>query len=153
MAKQLSDLASDLRAGLQLGMEKATHDLVIGLKQRGPYWTGDFEAAWRVEPGQKLLPSNQLEGDVNFEKPNGRQVTDVVIPLTEVEQGYTIYNNMVYADIAMDLEPSPDGKYRHERPRSTAERDWFERYMLGGEADRTLAAGMKQGMGLAGFNR
>jgi hypothetical protein len=156
MVKQLSDLAKDLRAGLELGLEKATHDLVIELKERGPYWTGDFEAAWRVVPGQKLMASNQAGTslrDVNFEEPNSRTTTAVAVPLPEIEQGYTVYNDMVYADIAMDLEPSPDGKYRHERANSTADRDWFENYLLGGVADRTLALGMKQGMGLAGFRR
>ena len=153
MAKQLSDLAKDLRAGLELGLEKATQDLVTELKDIGPYWTGEFEAAWRVVPGQQLRQSTQEEGPVDFDRPNARQLTPVSVPLTTLEQGYTIYNDMEYADKAMDLEPGPDGVYRGERPRETSKtgRDWFERYILGGESSKTLGAGIKEGMGLAGF--
>lgn len=153
MAKQLSDLITDLRAGLELGLEKTTHDLVRGLKEHGPYWTGDFEAGWKVEPGQRLMPSTKQEGPVDFDRPNPRTTTPVTVPLTDLEQGYTVYNEMTYGDIAMDLEPSADGKYRHEHPRSTADANWFERYLLGGEADRVMAQGMKQGMRLAGLSR
>jgi hypothetical protein len=153
MAKQLSDLAKDLRAGLELGLEKATHDLVMDMKDIGPYWTGEFEAAWEVVPGQQLRQSTKVEGPVDFDGPDARQLTPVSVPMTTLEEGYTIYNEMEYADKAMDIEPGPDGVYRGERPRETSKtgRDWFERYILGGESSKTLGAGMKQGMGLAGF--
>ncbi|MFZ9260924.1 MAG: hypothetical protein ACO23G_10855 [Limnohabitans sp.] len=156
MAKQLSDLAKDLRAGLELGLEKATHDLVMEMKDIGPYWTGEFEAAWEVVPGQQLRQSTKAGmsvRDVDFDGPAARQVTAVSVPLTTLEAGYTIYNDMEYADKAMDLEPGPDGVYRGERPRETSKtgRDWFERFILGGEAYDVLGNGVEAGLRIAGF--
>lgn len=153
MAKQLSDLAKDLRAGLELGLEKATHDLVMEMKDIGPYWTGEFEEAWRVVPGQQSPQSTKAEGPVDFDRPNARQVTPVSVPLTTLEAGYTIYNDMEYADKAMDLEPGPDGVYRGERPRETSKtgRDWFERFIFSGEVYDVLGNGVEAGLRIAGF--
>ena len=95
-------------------------------------------------------PWSQIEAG-----PAARQVTPAIIPPADERNpiGYTIGNEMEYASIAMDHEPGDDGNYRGERPRATAERDWFDKYMLNGEATRTVAAATKKGMGLAGFNR
>jgi hypothetical protein len=135
--KPLSQLSSDLRSGLALGMEIAARNITMELKRRGPYWTGQFEAAWEVAAGQMRIDSNL-----------GDQAT-----WDQILLGYTIGNLMEYADIALDLEPGDDGRYRHERARATAEADWFARYILGGEGSATLGLSVKQGMRLAGFTR
>ena len=169
--KPLSQLSSDLRSGLALGMELAARDITLELKRRGPYWTGQFEAAWEVAAGQVRIDSN-LGDQATWEQikngPLSRQVTPVFVPpADESLRGYTIGNLMEYADIAMDLEPGFDGRYRWERPRATAVgdgkkdddgnltggRDWFARYILGGDGTQTLAFSVKQGMRLAGFTR
>ena len=155
--KPLSQLSSDLRSGLALGMELAARDITLELKRRGPYWTGQFEAAWEVAAGQVRIEGS-IKDSSTWEQvqsgPKERQVTAVFIPpADESLRGYTIGNLMEYADIAMDLEPGDDGNYRHQRARATAEADWFPRYILGGEGTRTLAFSVKQGMRLAGFTR
>ena len=155
--KPLSQLSSDLRSGLALGMEMAARNITMELKQRGPYWTGQFEAAWEVAAGQVRLDSN-LGDQATWEQikngPKARQVTPVFVPPADERLlGYTIGNLMEYADVALDHVPGEDGRYRHERARATAEADWFDRYILGGEGSTTLAFSVKQGMRFAGFTR
>ncbi len=154
--KKLSQLIPDLRGGLQLSLELAARNTTVELKQRGPYWSGDFEAAWEVHLGQVRIPSDKEEG-LWQEKPSPRQLTPVVIPVDDTDslRGYTIANRMEYADIAMDLVPGDNGLYRGERPNQTARdgKDWFERYMFGGEGDRVVGRAIQQGMGMAGFTR
>ena len=155
--KPLSQLSSDLRSGLALGMELAARDITMDLKRRGPYWTGQFEAAWEVAAGQVRIDSN-LDDQATWKQikdgPLSRQVTPVFVPpADESLRGYTIGNLMEYANIAMDLEPGGDGRYRHQRARATAKADWFTSYILGGESTRTLAFSVKRGMSLAGFTR
>jgi hypothetical protein len=157
-SKKLSQLIPDLRSGLQLSLEMAARDTTMKLKEIGPYWSGDFEAAWVVELGQTLIESDRPE-----EIPEGgirtsaepRKVTPVNIPLddTDALRGYTIGNKMEYADQAMDLVPGTDDVYRGDRERATAPKDWFENYLLGGQAQYVIAGSLKKGMGLAGFDR
>ena len=155
--KPLTQLTSDVRAGLALSLELAARNITTELKQRGPYWTGQFEAAWEVAAGQVRIESN-LEDQATWEQikkgPKSREITPVFVPPADENLlGYTIGNLMEYADIAMDLEPGFDERYRHQRARSTAEADWFERYILGGDGSATLGVSVKQGMRFAGFTR
>ena len=109
--KPLSQLSSDLRSGLALGMELAARDITLELKRRGPYWTGQFEAAWEVAAGQVAIEgnlkdsSNQEERDTEPLNKKGQHPTTPVFvpPADESLRGYTIGNLMEYAKIAMDL--------------------------------------------------
>jgi len=156
--KTLNELVGDLKAGLSLASERVAEEITLELKRRGPYYTGDFEKAWVVRSGQVRvmsdLPGRSLEEDIGRQ---ARQVTPVTVPPADDRMlGYTIANRMEYADIAMDLEPSPrDGNYRYERfgADTRAIAGWFELYMLGGEGSRTIATATKDAMGLAGFRR
>jgi hypothetical protein len=154
--KKLDRLIPDLRGGLQLSLEMAARDTTTELKERGPYWSGDFEAAWEVHLGQVRVPSDKEEGPL-LDKPAPRQVTPFVVPIDDTDslRGYTISNRMEYADKAMDLEPGDDGVYRGDRKNQTAQdgKDWFERYMLGGAGSQVLGRAVKQAMGVAGFKR
>ena len=156
-SKKLSQLIPDLRSGLQLSLELTAHDTTMALKSLGPYWTGDFEAAWEVQlgqtriesdrPGQKGLPERKPKTD-------DWTPTPVSVPLDDTDslKGYTIGNKMEYADQAMDLVPGPDNVYRGDRERRTARKDWFERYLLNGMAKRVIREATRKGMGLAGFD-
>lgn len=157
--KDLSQLVPDLTLGLSLATEVAASELTRELKGRGPYWTSQFYENWVVEPGQRLIPSDKRDESTWEEvqkgprqKP-GNPEPAYVPPVDGSLRGYTIANRMEYADVAMDHEPGSDGEYRHQRARSTAEANWFDRYLMGGEADRTLQKATKQAMGIAGFNR
>ena len=157
MAKPLSQLGKDIQAGLELGLEKAAHDITYQLKDQGPYWTGEFEQAWVVKTGQGPIASNKagVPLDEVPEDPLQRpaEPSPTAVPLPDLKKGYAIGNEMDYADIAMDLVPGADGTYRGERPRETSKtgRDWFERYVLGGGMKQTVAGAMKDGFGVAGF--
>lgn len=157
-AKPLGQMLPDIRAGLALSTEIAARNITMDLKARGPYWTGEFEESWVVQPGQVQIESSKPETST-WEQikagPAARKVTPVVVsPADEtVLAGYTIGNEIEYADIAMDLIPGDDDRYRGERPRATAELDWFEKYTRGGAMQATLGKAVKQGMGFAGFTR
>ena len=108
-------------------------EIVTDLKKEGPYWTGEFEEAWVVLPGDKRVPADKqsaltkrekLDGWESGEFPLGRRITDTPIP-----QGVTtltIGNRMKYRNIAMDLEPG-----RTPKTGNTAEPDWFVKYAQG----------------------
>ena len=155
--KPLSQLGQDLRSGLALSTELVARNVTLELKQRGPYWTGQFEKAWEVEVGQ--VPSGSILRDAATMKeiddgPKPRQITPVFVPPADDRLvGYTISNLMEYAAIAMDLKPGDDGMLRHQRPRATAEADWFENYLGGGAVNQTIASATRQAMGMAGFKR
>jgi hypothetical protein len=153
--KKLDRLIPDLRGGLQLALEMAAHDTTMQLKEKGPYWSGDFEAAWEVRLGQVLIESDRPEQGELLESAAPRKITPVAVPLDDTDslKGYTIGNRMEYADQAMDLVPGTDDVYRGDRERATAPKDWFENYLLGGEAQRVTGEAVKKAMGLAGFDR
>lgn len=150
--KSLNQLVPDLRAGLQLSLELTARNTTMELKQRGPYWSGDFEASWVVEPGQVAITADRTT-DYLQEDPSPRQITPVTVPVDDTDslRGYTIGNRMEYREIAMDLQPGDDGRIRGDRTRATAPKDWFTSFMLGGESWRVIGNSLKQGMGLAGF--
>ena len=149
-SKPLGQLGQDLRGALELGIETTTHTMVNELKKRGPYYTGDFEAAWVVEQGRQLIASNRQRTGTD-PKPRPSGPTAFSVPLPEIEKGYTVANEMEYADIAMDLEPGADDQYRYERFGATAGRDWFERYMLGGDLSKDIENSVTEGFRIAGF--
>ena len=151
-SKPLGQLGQDLRGALELGIETTTHTMVNELKKRGPYYSGDFEAAWVVEPGQKRIASTRQEKPIPSTKgKKTRQVTPVSVPLPALEKGYTVGNEMEYADIAMDLKPNEFGQFRHEYGDQEVGKDWFERYMLGGDLSKDIENSVTEGFRIAGF--
>ena len=135
--RPLENLATDLLAFTGLATEQFTQQLVEGLQIQGPYWDGDFEAAWEVKLGDTPIPEDRPKepnpdgGD--DAKPRPPNPTPVAIPHQPlVPVGYTVGNRMDYAAIATDLEPDTSSRYRKERPGRTAQPDWFENLVNGG---------------------
>ena len=152
--RPLSQLTQDLRSGLSLATERVAYEITTELKKRGPYWSGDFEENWVVEAGMTQItqdvPSRSRRDVPEALDP---QVTPPQVPPADDRLlGYTIGNRMEYADVAMDHVPGPEG-YRWERAGSSAERDWFDRYLGGGEADKTIGNAVNETLRLAGFRR
>ncbi len=156
-SKKLSQLVPDLRSGLQFALELTAHDTTMELKRRGPYWTGEFEAAWEVQLGQVPIPEDQKGGPWEGDNKKERKVTPAFVPPDDTNslKGYTIGNLMEYTPQATDLAPGTDGVIRGDRERATAPggKDWFTTYLQNGQAHRIIGNATKKGMGLAGFDR
>jgi hypothetical protein len=132
--------------------EKAAEDITRQLKIKGPYWTGEFEQNWEVVLGDTEIPAieqrrgSDFPSDIIKAGPQPRQLTPLragvdfpIIPKGTKKPKYTIDNRMAYRDIAKDLIPTPDGRYRGDYPRATAPRDWYVNYTQGGGLATTLA--------------
>ena len=157
MRRPLGQLASDLRSGMSLATERVAYEVTRELIELSPEWTGEFRDNWVVKAGQVRIEADK---EASYPRPDrgDRPMTwsttpTPVVPIADDSlRGYTIGNRMEYADIAMDLMPAPDG-YRWEREGASARRDWFERYILGRDAQQTIATATRQAMRTAGFVR
>jgi len=145
--RPLSQASSDLMKAFSEGMEEIARNVTADLKQKGPYWSGQFYDLWVVEAGDVDIPKNipTVERPVRKSprrKPDG--VPQVTVPRTTLEQGYTIGNRANYALYAMDLLPSPTGRRSPSFSRMdgtpvqiTAPQYWFDTYM-NAEAGKTV---------------
>jgi hypothetical protein len=129
--RPLEELTTDLLTFVGLATEKFTEGLVEGLQIQGPYWDGDFEAAWEVKLGNTPIPEDRPKepnpdgGD--DAQPRPESLTPVAIPYQpRIPVGYTVGNRMDYTPIATDLQPDTSDRYRKDRPGRTAQPDWFE---------------------------
>jgi len=121
--------------------EQAAKDIITDLKILGPYWTGEFEAAWVAIPGATKQVPARLDSQFTIEErlsiePKARKITEPkVAPLRGTGlNSYSIGNLMKYRDIALDLKP---GRYS-ESKRNTADQDWYVGYINGGLLAQTL---------------
>lgn len=114
--------------------ENAARDIVIDLKIEGPYWTGEFEKNWVVKRGavggSASKPSSYSLAEGLPERKE-RTITDITIPKAtgRGDITYTIYNQMDYRDIALDLVPgrlngNPNDSYADQPPQ-----DWYRTYV------------------------
>lgn len=122
--------------------EEAARTIVTDLKQIGPYWTGDFEAAWVVRAGDVRIRASRPAAAVRPARPSTRQVTPVSIPKAGGRKSisYTIGNEMVYRNVALDLVPGRIKGGGNE----TAPQDWYRQYAEGGNLRLTLEQATKR---------
>lgn len=118
--------------------QEAAREIVTELKERGPYWTGDFEEAWVVKLGSTRIRATRKGVPLRPRTPYTRQLTPVSIPQATGRKSisYTIGNEMEYRNIALDLEP---GRITSETKNPTAPQDWYRTYVEGGGLRSTLA--------------
>ena len=116
--------------------QQAAEQIVLDLKEIGPYWTGDFEEAWVVKAGSTSISANRRGVPTRPKEPYQRQITPVSVPPAQGRKNveYTIGNEMVYRNVAMDLEPGRIKVGGNE----TAEQDWYRTYVEGGNLRLTL---------------
>jgi len=133
---------------------QAAFEIVTDLKFYGPYWTGAFESAWVVKPGLAPIPATKdrtqqqktlaeilaTESRVddyipNKAAPNNRRLSEIKIPRLSGtgKATYSIGNEMVYRDVALDLKPG-----RTPKRNNTAPEDWFATYIQGGKLRAAL---------------
>ncbi|MEY3768304.1 MAG: hypothetical protein RLZZ11_1374 [Cyanobacteriota bacterium] len=150
MNKPLNKLVPDLRRALSEATTEVAHDVTLELKLRGPYWDGLFEGAWVIRKGQVNIDATRKGADPSSDEAQPREITAPVVPQIGKMNldGFTIGNQMEYRDIATDLEP---GRIKNEKSGGTAEQDWFERYLDGGELTRDIGAATTRAMRAHGF--
>jgi len=124
--------------------EEAARQIVTDLKIEGPYWTGDFEEAWVVRPGDVTISATRQGVPTRPKFPYVRQLTPVTIPKATGRKSisYTIGNSMIYRNIALDLVPGRIKGGGNE----TADQDWYAIYV---EGSGTRTAGLREALRLA----
>lgn len=161
MAKKgIDQLVPDLKNTLALASRNAAHKITLGVKEVGPYWTGQFEENWIIETGQVVIPPQlpdksiinkngaiEYKG-VEYREPGEKQITEPFVPPPNGLKGYTIGNVMEYAPEACDLKP---GVRTGNFAQQTAREDWFVSYIKGGEMQKDLGLAVDQMMKLGGF--
>ena len=171
---ELKLLVKDIEEATIRGAQEACVQIMNGLAQAGPAYTGAFSSAWyAVAQGGGGVGGPRSSGRIyKYDKRN--------VPLARFKPGtwYSIQNGMSYAEEAMDLVPftyqefkkqdtvkpqkfgtRPTGDTRGSvsgagRNTSTAPRDWWSKYNAAGQLQADLARGFRQGFGTArGFGR
>ena len=111
--------------------ENAARDIVIDLKVIGPYWSGEFEANWLVKRGSVGGAANKKSAYGAFPERKNRTITDVFIPPARGRGNitYSIFNQMVYRDVALDLVP---GRLNQSGKLSYSDQPgpfWYDKYV------------------------
>ena len=111
--------------------ENAARDIVIDLKIAGPYWSGEFEAAWVVKRGATGVAATKESSFGIFPERKQRTITDVTIPPAKGRGNitYSISNQMKYRDIALDLVPGRPVPSRDESYTDQPAKDWYVTYV------------------------
>ena len=135
--KPLSRLVPDIKKGISNSTKRIARDVVLELKNIGPYWTGQFEESWRVDAPH----TNEIDGIRDDEaelaktgviykgdfldKPLPSKITKFTVPKPVGQYGwggYVIGNLMEYRLTAMDIIPG----VRFYSKRRTADKYWFD---------------------------
>ena len=116
--------------------QEAAARIVDDLKKSGPYWSGDFESAWVVKAGDQQVSANRQPSEDRPPAPLPRQVTPTPVPKPTGRKSidYTIGNEMVYRNVALDIEQGRIKKGGNE----TAPQDWYRTYTEGGKLRQGL---------------
>jgi len=128
--------------------KEAAELIVEELQNAGPAWTGEFRNAWKIVPGtnKRILASkdssysSKERKEFRFKGPETQEQIKAEPLKGRGNNGYTIGNQMKYRDIAMDLIPSGNGKYRGDREGRTAPKDWYVKFAEGGRLKQILEA-------------
>lgn len=175
MAKDIKFLIKDVKDATVNAVRQASVEIMNGLVDAGPGYTGEFSSAWyAVEKGQKPGGPRSSNGLYKYDLRN--------VPKTRFKSSgtwYEIVNGAPHAAEAMDLEPysyedfeeqapvkaqkrgfRPEGATRGDLSgtggsnTSTAPPDWWPTYNVGGNLSRDLARGVQRGFGTArGFGK
>lgn len=115
--------------------QQAAEQIVLDLKEIGPYWTGTFEESWVVRQGDVRIPAfTQPKERTPF--PLQRKITPIKVapPKGRKSVFFTIGNTTTYRNVALDLIPGRVKGGGNE----TAPQDWFRTYVEGGNLRLTL---------------
>ena len=171
---ELKLLVKDIEEATIRGAQAACIQIMNGLVEAGPAYTGRFSSAWYAVA--------QGSGSVGGPRGSGRlyKYDKRHVPLARFKAGtwYSIQNGASYAAEAMDLVPFTYEEFKKQdalkpqttgtratgatrgavsgvgRNTSTAPKDWWSKYNAAGQLQADLARGFRQGFGTArGFGR
>jgi len=175
MARDIKFLVKDIQAATVEAAQEACVEIMNGLVEAGPGYSGAFSSAWYAVPAGSSAGGPRSSGSLyRYDKRN--------VPKTRFTAGtlYQIVNGASYAAEAMDLVPGRFESQLDERDPvkdpvavgsrfgtrrgevrngpgfaiSTAELDWWDKYNAAGSLSKDLAKGVRQGFGKArGFGR
>ena len=134
MAKNLRDYVGLI---VKKVAEQAAREITYDLKREGPYWTGDFEKAWVVRPGDVSIAKEGEARDLSNGIPERKSPSYTEAEIPDVQPAskavLTIGNTSPYREIAMDLLPDKPRLFREDgsRKNNTAEPDWYVMYAQG----------------------
>ena len=147
MAKSLRDFMNLVVSEVA---EKAAEAITDDVKRAGPYWTGDFEKAWVVRPGNVDITKegsgrDLTEGIPPRQSPN---YTKAAIPFVKPapKAVLTIGNTSPYREIAMDLLPEKPRVLRKDGSQKniTADPDWYVKYAQTGGLKKSAERGIAE---------
>ena len=118
---------------------EAAEQIVLDLKEIGPYWTGTFEKSWVVRPGDvRITASTPAPERTPFARQRRITPIKVAAPKGRKSVFFTIGNTTQYRDIALDLVPGRVKALGPAGGNETAPQDWFRTYVEGGNLRLTL---------------
>jgi len=168
MGRDLKFLVKDIEEATVRAAQSAAVQIMNGLAQAGPAYTGSFSSAWYAVADGGTAGGPRAEGRIyRYDKRH--------VPLARFKAGnwYKIVNGSSYADEAMDLVPYVPGDFVRQRPlkpqqrgaraeggrrgelsgsggnTSTAPLDWWPKYNAAGQLQADLARGFRMGYGRA----
>lgn len=168
MGRDIKFLVKDIEEATVRAAQAAAVQIMNGLAQAGPAYTGAFSSAWYAVADTGTAGGPRGVGRIyRYDKRH--------VPITRFKPGnwYKIVNGASYADVAMDLAPyipevfkrqasvkpqrtgtRPQGGRRGEvdgagRNTSTAPLDWWVVYNAAGQLQADLAKGFRTGFGQA----
>ncbi len=168
------ELAQKLEAGFLapfiVGVAQSAQGVVRDLQERGPTWSGQFANSWEIASESKVSSGS---GSPGAPQRILAPILTVDQYKSKTEVKYYIANKAPHADIALDLqegrfwpngEPIPSRKIvetgrrpagPHKRGEvspgagaatSSAEQDWYTRYIQEKHVDKTISLYMDQAL-------
>jgi len=164
--EEVSKLPKDLRELVNLVARSAAVELMNGLAEAGPEWSGEFQDSWVAIPIGKGA-SGSTGGGYPYTLDDVPRLSTSIKETARAKK-FEIANTTSYAAYALDLKEgvfrgkgNPAGEIvaTGSRPvpglrgdvsgsggaRSTAPLDWYSTYLNGGEAQKALGRGVTFG--------
>ena len=117
----------------------AAEEIVSDLQVSGPYWSGEFADAWVIKQGKTRVNATKKPSGPRRSTPASFNPKPITAPPPSGRKSveYTIGNEMVYRDIALDLDPERV-RWKGGQPPNTAPQNWYRTYVEAGELRQTL---------------
>lgn len=173
--RKLSSIGDDFKKAVIRGVREAAVEIMNGLVEAGPAYTGEFSSAWYVVPkggspggprrpnggsiykyDLRNVPEARLKDGILFQIVNGHPMAAVI---QDLEEGLFVTQYDKNGDIAIPLKTPVDVGRRNRNPGmrgdvssgegfaiSTAPQDWYTTYSSGGRLDFDLRRGVDRGL-------
>ena len=173
--KKLSGLGGDFKKAVVRAAREAAVDIMNGLVEAGPAYSGEFSSAWYVVPeggsagpprrpgggaiykyDLRNVPQGRFKDGVVFQIVNGHPQAGII---QDLEEGLFVTQYDDSGDIAIPLKNPVAVGRRNRNPGmrgdvspgtgfaiSTAPQDWYTTYASGGKLNFDLRRGVDRGL-------